>query len=327
MIGTLGPAPGPVLASSEQPAKPDRDRGVPMPKPMSKPIVWFTAGLAVGAGAVFLIMRAREGERGASPSPSPSPSAAPGGPPPSTSASTPSPAPATATAPGPSARPTPRADDPVPPADADPRTMAPEMLDRWRMRHHGVSSDPAFWDDLPPDPTWDATQADRVRARLAGLGAPVAADAVRCRYRCCQIELAEEVTDRLGDELFSSVGLGFGDVGGRATSNDGAGQLLQTVCWRRDDGDHPDRAVERAALLARAADGVAACGRGQTPPVTLRVLLTIAPDGEVAKVDSNAADLGVPAAACAERALLEHASFAPDNQPTTVPLQVALGGP
>lgn len=292
---------------------------------MSRPVVWFTAGLAVGAGAVFLILRARDGERGASPSSSPP--AAQVGRPPATSASTPSPSPATAMAPRPTPGPTPRADEPVPPADADPRTIAPELLDRWRMRHHGVSSDPAFWDDLPPDPTWDAAQADRVRARLAGLGAAVDADAVRCRYRCCQIELAEEVTDRLGDELFSSVGLGFGDAGGRATSNDGAGQVLQTVCWRRDDGDHPDRAAERAALLARAADGVAACGRGQAPPVTLRLLLTIAPDGEVAKVDSNAADLGVPAAACAERALLEHASFAPDNLATTVPLQVAVGGP
>lgn len=290
---------------------------------MSKPIVWFTAGLAVGAGAVFLVMRARGGERGTATGSSPPGRDAHLGP--TTPPPAPTPTPTLAAAPRPAAGPAPRADD-VPPIDADPRTMAPEVLDRWRTRHHGVSTDPAFWDDLPPDPTWDAAQAEAVRARLASLGAPVAASAVTCRYRCCKIALAEEVTDRLGDELFSSVGLGFGAAGGRATSNDGSGQLLQTVCWRKDGADHPDRAAERATLLAQAADAVATCGRGQAPPVTLRLLLTVAPDGEVAKVDSNAADLGVPAAACAERALLERASFAPDNQPTTVPLQVTLGG-
>ena len=205
--------------------------------------------------------------------------------------------------------------------------MSPEELMRWRIHHHSVSTGDDWWRELDTDAAWDAPQLERVRARLAAqFGLAVAADAVECKTRCCRIRLSEDDAARAGDELLSSVGLGFGAVGGRATSGSSEGQVTFAVCWRRDDDRaYPDRAAERAALLARAAPALTACGRGVTPPITVRVTLELDPAGEVAELHSNAADLGSAAARCAERALVEAADFAPAPEPSVVPLTAILG--
>ena len=57
----------------------------------------------------------------------------------------------------------------------------------------------------------------------------------------------------------------------------------------------------------------------------LRLLLTLDPAGEISKVASNADELGVAAARCAERALTEAADFAPAPQATTVWVALPLG--
>lgn len=286
---------------------------------MTKAVLGFGAGLAVGVVATYLVLRGRAS--------SPTTAAAPT---PAVTAAVPASGPAhDRTAPAPPAlvapSPTTATADPVPGPDVDPRTIPPELMDRWRMRHHGVSTADEFWDELPPDPTWDGAQTTRVRERLARLGVTVAADAVACRYRCCRVDLTEEQLEAIGDDLYSSVGLGFDDAGGHASAGLAPGRQRETACWRRGGAQHPDRLAERTELLARAAAAVAACGRGQSPRQLLRMIVTIDPDGEIAKVDSNATALGTAAASCAERALIERASFAADDRPTIVPLRVAVG--
>lgn len=287
------------------------------------PVLWLVVGAGAGAAITALVLRGRDAPRcptttttaAAAPIPSPSPTPIPSAPP--------IPSPTPIPTPGGSPSPLP----PIPPLEADPNTMSPDELMRWREYHHSVSTDDNWWAGLPTDAAWDAPQAERVRARLAAeLGHAVADDAVTCKTRCCRVALSEDEADRLGDDAMSSVVLGFGAGRGGARSGAADGRVLLTPCWARDDRRaYPDRAVERAALLARAASALAACGRGVSPAFTLRLTLELDTDGEIAKVHSNAAELGSAAAACAERALVEAAAFAPAPQGTTVPVAVKVG--
>jgi hypothetical protein len=87
--------------------------------------------------------------------------------------------------------------------------------------------------------------------------------------------------------------------------------------------DHPI-AAERDQLGPHRWRG-ATCARGVAPPVTLLIGLELDPAGTVAKVDSNAAELGSPAARCAEQAIVEAADFAPAPRGQYVVVRVTLG--
>jgi hypothetical protein len=166
-----------------------------------------------------------------------------------------------------------------------------------------------------------------VRAILADqLAVTIGADAAARRARCCRLRVPEEAFDRAADELGSAVGLAFGAAGGSATRRGQDGVVTYTTCWdRHDGGAYPDRVAERDALVARTAAAVAACGRSVSPPLTLLVGLSLDPEGTVAKIDSNAAELGDPAARCAEQAIVEAADFAPAPRGQYVVVRVTLG--
>ena len=104
------------------------------------------------------------------------------------------------------------------------------------------------------------------------------------------------------------------------------GQVARELARLRPDARFLDRAEadltqpEACAAAIRAADCDAVINAAAWTAVDL------AETEEATATVVNAAAPGAMAAACAERALLERASFAPDSQPTTVPLQVTLGG-
>ena len=290
------------------------------------PVLWLVVGAGVGAAVTALLLHARDTPScppttaSLSPSPIPSPIPIP--------IPTPIPSLSPIPIPIPSPIPSPSASlSPIPPLDADPNAMDPDTLMRWRMHHHSVSTDDHWWNGLALDPAWDAPQLERVRARVvAELGHAIADDAVACRTRCCRIAMSEEDADRASDDLLSSVGLGFGAAGGTARSGALDGQVRLTACWSRDDPrPYPDRAAERTALLARAAPALATCSRGVTPALTVRLLLELDHNGEIMKLRSNTAEMGSAAATCAERALLDAATFAPAPEPTMVPITATIG--
>ena len=105
-----------------------------------------------------------------------------------------------------------------------------------------------------------------------------------------------------------------------------AGVALTTAYFqlRNDDGPGPDGARDREALLAKAASALARCGQGVTPPLTVELVLTIDAHGQIAQVTNNTEPRGHEAAACAQAALRQAASFAPARS-TEVPLTVVLG--
>jgi hypothetical protein len=192
----------------------------------------------------------------------------------------------------------------------------------------GTSTDPGWWQRLPNTPAWDDAREHTVLERLAKhVGVTLDPKYVECKTRCCQIALDDATYEDSLDEITSSVGLGFEPPDGLGTSKVANGPYLVTACWSTAPQIKPlpDRAVERAALLAKAADEVRDCAHGVTPVITLKLQLHLDEDGRVEKVDSNAKQLGQKAASCAETALLAAASFAPAPMSTRVPITVALG--
>ncbi len=286
------------------------------------PTLTLIAGLAIGAGVATVALRHRAAACPATTAATPSTTAPPtAGAPLATAAggsAAPTPGGPPAGTPAGGATPTPAAAAPC----ADPRAAEEAM-----MRERGVTTDDGWWDGMPLDPAWDAPQADRVRAVLLDqFAVKLGADAIACRTRCCRLRIPEEAFDRVADELGSAVGLAFGAAGGSATQRGTDGVVTHTACWdRHDDGAYPDRIAERDALLARTAGAVATCSRGVAPPVTLLIGLELDPAGTVAKVDSNAAELGTPAARCAEQAIVEAADFAPAPRGQYVVVRVTLG--
>lgn len=190
----------------------------------------------------------------------------------------------------------------------------------------GMSTGDDWWAALPPDPAWDDAREQTVIERVGKLGVKLDANQVECKRRCCRIAIDEDTYDELGDDLTSSVGLGFEPSGGMGTSR-ANGIYLVTKCWSRQPVDKPlpDRALERDALLAKVKGELDRCGQGTSPAVTLKLGLHLDDDGQIAKVDSNAKQLGQKAATCAETAILQAASFAASAMPTYVPLTVVLG--
>ena len=188
----------------------------------------------------------------------------------------------------------------------------------------GPRIDDDWWARLPPNPAWDEPRERKVIDRLARLGVQLADGDIECRTRCCRFVLDPEQADL--DELQSSVGLFFEPRTGFAIGAAGEAMRLVT-CWApaAPDTPYPDRLAEREALLAKVARELERCGARTTAPITLRLRLGIDPQGQIASVDSNAKDLGHPAATCAESALLQGANFAPAPRPTEVPVRVILG--
>ncbi len=288
--------------------------------PALVPSITLVVGLAVGAGITAFALRHRAATAAPSPIAAPppttsaSPASGPGAGASGAAVAAPASAPIVAPAAGRgAAAPTPCEDD---------AARAARM-----MREHGVTTDDEWWDGMPRDAGWDGPQAERVRALIADrFAVKLGADAIDCRTRCCRLRLPEEDFDRTADELGSAVGLGFGAAGGSATQRGADGVVTYTTCWdRADTGTYPDRAAERDQLLARTAGVVATCARGVAPPVTLLIGLELDPAGTVAKVDSNAAELGSPAARCAEQAIVEAADFAPAPRGQYVVVRVTLG--
>ena len=190
----------------------------------------------------------------------------------------------------------------------------------------GMSTDDGWWAKLPPNPAWDAPREKTVIERLAKLGVTLGPDQVECKQRCCRLAFDDETYEAHEDEIDSSVGLAFEPSGGMGTTKAGSVYLV-TKCWSAKPVDKPipDRAVERDALLAKAKAELDKCGQGASPAITLELGLLVDEQGQISKVDSNAAQLGQKAATCAETALLQAASFAASPMPTYVPITVVLG--
>lgn len=194
---------------------------------------------------------------------------------------------------------------------------------------HGLNTDDAWWARMPRDPAWDRAQEQKVVDRMARyVGVRVDPAQVECRTRCCRVQIDEESYDRYGADLHSSVGLRFAPPDGWATSHPAPGEVMVTTCWRADPSGAPipDRALERDAILAAVAEALRRCGEGVSHPLTLRLVIELDEQGEIEKVDSNQEELGHPAAACAEAAILGAAQFDPAPMPTDVPFTIALGG-
>jgi hypothetical protein len=193
---------------------------------------------------------------------------------------------------------------------------------------HGTSTSNEWWQSMPRDAVWDAERQKVVLERLdKDLGIKLDASKVECRTRCCRLTLPEDVFEAKSPELMSSVGLRFEPPDGYASTSDKPGTTTVTSCWStKPHGALPDRAVERAALLAKAADALKKCSHGLAHAQTLKVMLHLDENGEIEKVDSNKDQLGGTAAACAEQALLAAAAFAPSSMDTDVPITVTLGG-
>ena len=191
---------------------------------------------------------------------------------------------------------------------------------------HGMSTDDAWWAKLPPNPAWDEPREKAVIERVAKLGVRLGPDQVECKTRCCRLAIDDETYEAHEDELHSSVGLAFEPPGGMGTTKAGSVYVV-TKCWSTNPVDKPipDRAVERDALLAKAKAELDNCGQGTSPTITLELGLLVDEQGQISKVDSNAAQLGQKAATCAETALLQAASFAASPMSTYVPITVVLG--
>lgn len=192
---------------------------------------------------------------------------------------------------------------------------------------HGMSTSDEWWQKMPRNATWDSARERLVVDRLArNLGVRLDPSRVSCRTRCCRVRVSEEVYDAKGDDIHSSVGLGFEPPDGYGTSTAPDGNIQITTCW--STAPHrplPDRAAERDALLARTADALQRCARGIAHPEMLRLVFHLDENGAIEKVDSNKAQLGDAAASCAETVILEAAAFAPAPMSTTVPMDVRLG--
>jgi hypothetical protein len=188
---------------------------------------------------------------------------------------------------------------------------------------HGMSTSDDWWAKLPPNPAWDEPRETKVIERLARLGVKLDPKQIECKRRCCRIALTDDVYDEHWDDI-SALGLDFEPPDGSGITNAGATYLI-TKCWRASDEAIPDRLVERDALLAKLKSEIDRCGQSTSPPITLRLALHIDTDGQIAKVDSNAKQLGQKAASCAETAVLQAASFAPSPRNTEVPLTMVLG--
>ena len=190
----------------------------------------------------------------------------------------------------------------------------------------GMSTDEAWWQALPPNPAWDGAREQKMIERLAKLGVTLDPKNIECKTRCCRFDLDEETKDEHWDDIQSSVGIDFEMPDGLAMAK--AGDSFQiTKCWSKKPTEKPfpDRLAEREALLAKAADELKRCGANISPAITLKLRLSIDPDGQISKVESNAKQLGQKAATCAETALLQAASFAAGPTSTEVPLTVQLG--
>jgi hypothetical protein len=183
-----------------------------------------------------------------------------------------------------------------------------------------------WFEALPPDPSWDAPREKRVIDQLAkATGVRLDPSSVECRTRCCRLTIRDDVYEAHRSEWMSSVGLGFEPTQGMAMT--GGDNPALTVCWpeRPPESPMPDRAGERAALLARTSEAIRACAQGLTYAISLWIELDIDKDGSIKNVDSNRESIGHPAATCAENAILQAASFAPAPHETNVPLSLKLG--
>lgn len=188
---------------------------------------------------------------------------------------------------------------------------------------HGMSTSDDWWNKLPPDPAWDEPRKTKVLERLDKLGVKLDAKQVECKRRCCRIALTDDVYDEHWADI-SSLGLDFEAPDGVGVANAGTTYLV-TKCWRASDEPMPDRLAERDALLAKVKPELERCAQGTSPAITLRLVLHVDTDGQLAKVDSNAKQLGQKAASCAETAVLQAASFAASPRNTEVPLTIVLG--
>jgi hypothetical protein len=188
---------------------------------------------------------------------------------------------------------------------------------------HGMSTSDDWWNKLPPNPAWDAPRKQLVLDRLAKLGVKLDAKQVECKRRCCRIAIDDETYDDHFRDI-GTLGLDFEPPDGSGIVNAGTTYMI-TKCWRASDEPAPDRLVERDALLAKVRPELERCARSTSPAITLKLSLYIDTDGQLAKVDSNAKQLGQKAASCAETAVLQAAAFAPSPRNSEVPLTIVLG--
>jgi chorismate mutase len=188
---------------------------------------------------------------------------------------------------------------------------------------HGMSTSDDWWNKLPPNPSWDAPRKQLVLDRLAKLGVKLDAKQVECKRRCCRIAIDDETYDEHFRDI-GTLGLDFEPPDGSGIANAGSTYMI-TKCWRASDEPAPDRLTERDALLAKVKPELERCAQSTSPTITLKLSLFIDTDGQIAKVDSNAKQLGQKAASCAETAVLQAAAFAPSPRNTEVPLTIVLG--
>jgi chorismate mutase len=188
---------------------------------------------------------------------------------------------------------------------------------------HGMSTSDDWWNKLPPNPSWDAPRKQLVLDRLAKLGVKLDAKQVECKRRCCRIAIDDETYDEHFRDI-GTLGLDFEPPDGSGIANAGSTYMI-TKCWRASDEPAPDRLTERDALLAKVKPELERCAQSTSPTITLKLSLFIDTDGQIAKVDSNAKQLGQKAASCAETAVLQAAAFAPSPRNSEVPLTIVLG--
>lgn len=196
---------------------------------------------------------------------------------------------------------------------------------------HGTGGADAWWECLPRDLAWDAERARYLLDRIAThVGLVLDPSRLECRARCCRLHLTQEEHRIHGGDLASSVGVRVGPTDGYLrTPIDPAvpdGDLLVTTCWKPGPlADYPDRAVERAIVLAEAAGELAACGTLPGAPAEATLTVVLDDDGGIDTI-SHATSMPRPVMHCISAALREVGVFEPP--PTAmarmIPMRVRL---
>jgi hypothetical protein len=192
---------------------------------------------------------------------------------------------------------------------------------------HGTRTEDAWWAAMPKNPSWDDRRRQELLRRFDKyIGIKLEPSQVECKTRCCRVRLDNEAYEAHSEDVMSSVGLHFDVPDGLAMENRGEDALV-TACWQTKPPEKPmpDRGAERDATIARAAAAIRKCGA--PPQMILKMQLALDEEGQIAKVRSNKTELGHPAAACAETAILQAADFAPAPMETDVPIAVDLSKP
>ncbi len=184
------------------------------------------------------------------------------------------------------------------------------------------------WRSKYPQTEVDLKIEGAMRDRLESHLSAIASDSkVECRDGCCRMSMTADDTDRLGEIMNSSVGVGWFPAETK-TMTVKENNVIQGLCLggnQPPDLDAmPDRGIERDALVENALPALSICAKKADAVFDLKMALTIDQDGQISDIDSTEKYAGHAAADCAGAALLTHSAFAPWTQVTTMILEFRL---